>query len=155
MAALAALAARRGGAFRTSPILSPSCRYLTNATRPDYVASLLSAPRVAAKPGGWHPALVHSSGEVKFTVIRLQPDGGEVPRHFHSVTWDYFLPLEGKAMIETKTKDGQTKDFEMAPGSFLAVAPEDVHRVKNLSKSAEFVFLIAQAPRAKYDFVPA
>jgi quercetin dioxygenase-like cupin family protein len=57
-------------------------------------------------------------------------------------------------MIETTTKDGQTKDFEMSSGSFLAVAPGDVHRVKNLSKSGEFVFLIAQAPRAKYDFVP-
>ncbi|KXL49929.1 hypothetical protein M433DRAFT_158585 [Acidomyces richmondensis BFW] len=151
---MAALSARRVVVFGTTRTLSPPCRYLTNATRPNYVVSLVSAPRVPAKPGGWHPTLVHSSGEVKFTVIRLQPDGGEVPRHFHSHTWDYFLPLEGKAMIETTTKDGQTKDFEMSSGSFLAVAPGDVHRVKNLSKSGEFVFLIAQAPRAKYDFVP-
>ena len=56
-------------------------------------------------------------------------------------------------MIETETKDGVKKDYEMMPGSFLAVGPEDVHRVRNKSKEKEFVFLIAQAPRGQYDFV--
>ena len=106
-----------------------------------------------AKPGGWHPTLIHSSGEVKWTVIRLQPDGGEVPIHYHNKVSDYFVPLEGEAVIETETKDGVKKDYEMAPGSFLAVGPEDVHRVRNKSREKEFVFLIAQAPRGQYDFV--
>ena len=56
-------------------------------------------------------------------------------------------------MIETETKDGVKKDYEMTPGSFLAVGPEDVHRVRNKSREKEFVFLIAQAPRGQYDFV--
>lgn len=128
-------------------------RSITNATKPDYIPSLLSVPRVAAKPGGWHPTLVHSSGEVKWSVIRLQPDGGEVPIHYHNKVWDYFMPIEGEAVIETETKDGAKQDYEMKAGSFLAVGPGDVHRVRNVSKDKEFVFFIAQAPRQLYDFI--
>lgn len=76
-----------------------------------------------------------------------------MPTHWHSKVWDYFIPLEGEAVIETVTKDNIEKDFEMTPGSFLAVGPEDVHRVRNKSKEREFVFLIAQAPRGEYDFI--
>ena len=137
------LACRRiAGPGITSPLLSfhsivpqglqQQRRTVTNATKPDYTENLHTVPRVDAKPGGWHPTLVHSSGEVKFTVIRLQPDGGEVPIHYHNKVWDYFMPLEGEAVIETETKDGVKKDFEMKPGSFLAVGPEDAHRVRNL-----------------------
>lgn len=128
-------------------------RTITNATKPHHIPSLLNVPRVEANPGGWHPTLIHSSGDVKFTVIRLQPDGGEVPRHLHNQVWDYFVPLQGGAVIETTTKDGVEQDYEMKPGTFLAVGPLDVHRVRNRSKTEEFVFLIAQAPRGKYDFV--
>ena len=128
-------------------------RHVTNATKPDYVSNLNTVQRVEAKPGGWHPTLIHSSGEVKWTVIRLQPDGGEVPKHMHNQVWDYFMPLEGEAVIETETKDGTKQNFEMSAGTFLAVGPEDLHRVRNKSKDKEFVFLIAQSPRAKYDFV--
>ncbi|CAK1358978.1 unnamed protein product [Cercospora beticola] len=134
-------------------LLHQRSRPITNATKPDFVPSLLSVPRVSSKPGGWHPTLIHSSGEVKFTVIRLAPNGGEVPIHKHSHVWDYFMPLSGEAVIETRTKDGVKQDFEMKPGSFLAVGPEDVHRVVNKSEKEEFVFFIAQSPRAKYDFV--
>lgn len=56
-------------------------------------------------------------------------------------------------MIETETKDGVKKDYEVKPGSFLAVPPEDNHRVRNRSKTNEFVFFIAQAPRQQYDFI--
>lgn len=134
---------------------APQCqrRTVTNATKPDHITSLQNVPRVAEKPGGWHPTLVHSSGEVKWTVIRLKPNGGEVPKHSHSTVWDYFVPLEGEAVIETETKDGLKQAFDMVPGGFLAVGPNDIHRVRNKSQDKEFVFLIAQAPRAKYDFV--
>lgn len=40
--------------------------------------------------------------------------------------------------------------------SFLAVPPNDVHVVRNKNQKQgeeEFVFLIAQSPRQKYDFV--
>ncbi|KAK3642088.1 hypothetical protein LTR56_010959 [Elasticomyces elasticus] len=128
-------------------------RTITNATKPDFIPSLLDVRRVPAKPGNWHPTLVHSSGQTKFTVIRLAPAGGEVPNHYHNEGYDYFLPLSGEAVIETKTKDGVEKDYEMKPGSFLSVGPGDVHRVRNVSETEEFVFFIAQAPREKYDFV--
>ena len=128
-------------------------RNITNATKIDYIPDLHTVPRVEGKPGGWHPTLVHSSGEVKWTVIRLQPDGGEVPIHYHNKVWDYFMPIEGEAVIETTSKDGVKKDYEMKPGAFLACGPGDVHRVRNKSKDKEFVFFIAQAPRHQYDFV--
>ncbi|KXS95231.1 hypothetical protein AC578_1870 [Pseudocercospora eumusae] len=99
------------------------------------------------------PTLIHSSGDLKWTVIRLKPGGGEVPRHMHNAVRDYFVPLAGHAVIEVKTKDGEEKDFEMEEGTFLAVPPKDVHRVRNKSQTEEFVFLIAQTPRSKYDFV--
>ncbi|KAK3702811.1 hypothetical protein LTR37_014795 [Vermiconidia calcicola] len=127
-------------------------RPVTNATKPDYIPDLHTVSRVDAKPGGWHPTLVHSSGEVKFTVIRLDADGGEVPNHFHNQVWDYFVPLEGEAVIETVTKDGVKKDYEMKPGSFLAMPPEDIHRVRNTMEDKEFSFLLVQSPRTKYDF---
>lgn len=134
-------------------IKTSQIRSITNATKPDHISTLHTVPRVAEKPGGWHPTLVHSSGEVKWTVIRVQPNGGEVPKHSHSTVWDYFVPLEGEGVIETETKDGVKQDFDMVPGSFLAVGPNDVHRVRNKSNEREFVFLIAQSPRSKYDFI--
>lgn len=76
-----------------------------------------------------------------------------MPKHFHNTVSDYFVALEGEAVIETKTKDGVKKDFKMQKGSFLAVGPQDEHRVLNVSSTDEFVFLIAQAPRSSYDFI--
>lgn len=136
------------------PTLQISFRPVTNASKPDHVLNMLEVPVVKPKPGGWKPTLIHSSDEVKFTVIRVDPDG-EVPSHYHNNSWDYFVPLQGQAMIETRTKSGETKDYPMEVHSFLAVPPEDVHRVRNKSSTDEFVFLIAQSPRSKYDFVDA
>ena len=128
-------------------------RTITNATKPEHVQSLLSVKRGPEKEGGWHPTLIHSSSDLKWTVIRLQPGHGEVPSHLHTKVWDYFIPLSGKAVIETKTKDGIEKSHEMQPDTFLAVPAGDVHRVRNASEDKEFVFLIAQTPRSMYDFV--
>lgn len=128
-------------------------RTVTNATRPEYIQSLQSVQRGPEKEGRWHPTLVHSSGDLTWTVIRLQPGHGEVPPHFHTEVWDYFIPLSGEAVIETKTKDGIEKNYKMIPDTFLSVPAGDLHRVKNTSQDREFVFLIAQSPRFKYDFV--
>ena len=130
-------------------------RTVTNATKIDHVSALLDVPRVAPKPGGWKPTLIHSSGEVKFTVIRVEP-GGEVPRHFHHHVWDYFMPLAGQGVVKTKSKAGGLEaDYDLGPQGFLAVPPGDVHRVCNKSHEEEFTFLIAQSPRGEYDFVDA
>ena len=128
-------------------------RTVTNATKPDFILNLHTVPRVDVKTGGWRPTLIHSSGDVKWSVIRLEPDGGEVPIHYHNNVSDYFVPLEGEAVIETETKDGVKENYDMTPGSFLAVGPQDIHRVRNKSKEKEFVFLLAQAPRHQYDFI--
>ena len=129
-------------------------RTITNATKIDHVSALLDVTRVAPKPGGWRPTLIHSSGEVKFTVIRVEP-GGEVPRHFHHHVWDYFMPLAGQGVVESKTKAGDEVDYDLGPQSFLAVPPGDIHRVRNKSHDEELVFLIAQSPRHEYDFIDA
>jgi hypothetical protein len=63
------------------------------------------------------------------------------------------MRLPGEAMIEVRTKDGMAKDCEMRPRSFLALPPDHIHRVRDKSEKEEFVFLVAQAPRHKYDFV--
>ncbi|KAH8881128.1 hypothetical protein GQ53DRAFT_518938 [Thozetella sp. PMI_491] len=128
-------------------------RTVTNATRPDYVQSLQSLRKGTERDGGWHQTLVHSSGDLKWTVIRLKPGHGEVPAHFHTKVWDYFIPLSGKAVIETKTKEGAEKNYEMLPDTFLSVPAGDLHRVRNASESEEFVFLLAQSPRSMYDYI--
>ncbi|KAM0717400.1 hypothetical protein Q7P37_007252 [Cladosporium fusiforme] len=152
-----ALQLRQATTKRCPVYIHKSTRHLTNATKAQYVPSLPSIERTALKPGGWEPNIFHTSGEVKWSVIRLRPGGGEVPAHWHHQCWDYFIPLSGRAVIETKTKDGDAKEYDMQPGSFLALPPEEVHRVRNSSEGEdeEFVFLIAQAPRKKYDYVPA
>lgn len=142
---------------RPSYYIHKITRPLTNATKAQYVPHLPSIERGTSKAGGWEINTFHTSGEVKWSVIRLRPGSGEVPAHWHRHCWDYFIPLSGKAVIETKTKDGEAKEYDMLPGAFLALPPEEVHRVCNRSEGEdeEFVFLIAQAPRKKYDYVPA
>lgn len=56
-------------------------RTITNATKIDHVPALLDVARAAPKEGGWKPTLIHSSRDIKFTVIRVEP-GGEVSRNF-------------------------------------------------------------------------
>ena len=147
--------------LRPAPAWTPSLpktsqqhRTITNATKIDHVSALLDVSRVAPKPGGWKPTLIHSSGAVKFTVIRLDP-GDEVPRHFHNSSWDYFMALSGQGVVKTKTRAGDEMDYDLNPQSFLAVPPGDIHVVRNKSHEEEFVFLIAQSPRHEYDFVDA
>jgi len=74
----------------------------------------------------------------------------------HSKVWDYFIPLSGRGIITTTTKD-EVKDWEMQPGSFLSVGPYDVHVVRNAIRESgqgeEFVFFVIQSPRKEYDFV--
>jgi quercetin dioxygenase-like cupin family protein len=94
---------------------------------------------------------MHTSGELKFTVIRVVP-GGEVPKHYHREVWDYFVPLQG-GVIEVTTESGEVEGYPMNMHSFMAMPPTVIHRVRNNSSEAPFVFLIAQTLRAKYDFI--
>jgi mannose-6-phosphate isomerase-like protein (cupin superfamily) len=121
-------------------------------TEPDHIPSLPSVPTAEAKPGGWAPTLVHTSGELKFTVIRVLP-GGEVPLHYHHEVWDYFVPLQGEGVIEVVTESGRVEKYPMDMHSFMAMPPKIVHRVRNNLSEVPFVFLIAQSPRTKYDFI--
>lgn len=102
------------GAPRAQANLSTRGVISLDATKQDYIPTLFSVPRVDAKPGGWHLILIHSPDEVRFTVIRLQPGGGEVPKHLHNGVWDYFMALSGEAVIETRTKEEVEQDFEMS-----------------------------------------
>jgi mannose-6-phosphate isomerase-like protein (cupin superfamily) len=121
-------------------------------TVPEYIPSLPSVASPAVKPSGWAPTVMHESGEVKFTVIRVVP-GGEVPPHYHREVWDYFVPLQGEGLIEVTTKSRQVEEYPMDVHGFMAMPPKVIHRVRNRSSEAPFVFLIAQSPRTKYDFI--
>jgi mannose-6-phosphate isomerase-like protein (cupin superfamily) len=96
--------------------------------------------------------MVHTSSELKFTVIRVVPCG-EVPKHYHHEVWDYFMPLEGEGVVEVTTESGEVEGYPMNMHSFMAMPLTVIHRVRNNSSEAPFVFLIAQTPRAKYDFI--
>ena len=124
----------------------------TANAKPDHIPSLLKVPTAEVKPSGWAPTVVHKSGELKWTVIRVVP-GGEVPSHYHCEVWDFFVPLQGQGLIEVKTESGSIEEYPMEMHSFLAMPPKVVHRVCNKSSEALFVFLIAQSPRTKYDFI--
>jgi mannose-6-phosphate isomerase-like protein (cupin superfamily) len=114
--------------------------------------SLPSVATAEVKPGGWAPTVVHTSGGLKFTVIRVVP-GGEVPNHYHNEVWDYFVPLQGEGVTEVTTKSGEVEGYPMNMHGFMAMPPTIIHRVRNNSSEAPFVFLIVQTPRAKYDFI--
>jgi hypothetical protein len=62
------------------------------------------------------------------------------------------VPLQAKGAIETTTISGKVKDYLMEVNSFPAMMLEDVYCMRNKSNKAEFVFLIAQAPKGKYNF---
>ena len=76
-----------------------------------------------------------------------------MPPHLHHQVWDYFVPLEGEGVIEVTGTEGEVANYDMTVHSFLAMPPMDIHRVRNKSREVPFVFLIAQSPREKYDFV--
>lgn len=137
---------------------SPSkYRSITNATSPEHIPSLFSlssTTKIPAKSGHWHPSLVHYSGEVKFTVITVPP-GKEVPSDHHWAMWDYFIHMHGSGIIEIdKGKEAKAVNA----GAFLAVPPGVVHRVRNAASQKptgkeDFVFLLTQIPRGRYDFL--
>lgn len=124
----------------------------TADTEPDHIPSLPSVATAKVKPGGWASTVVHTSGELKFAVVRVVP-GGEIPKHYHHEVWDYFVPLQGEGVIEVTTESGEVEGYPMDMHSFMAMPPTVIHRVRNSSSEAPFVFLIAQTPRTKYDFI--
>ena len=120
---------------------------------PQYITQLLEVPRTDTKPGGWTLTPIHSSGAAQFCITRVEV-GGESPPHYHNENWDYAITLQGHGLIETTTKDGQKAEYPIAMGSFLSIPPNVVHRIVNTSKNGELVYLLTQAPKDKYDYVP-
>jgi hypothetical protein len=54
----------------------------TADTKQDHIPSLPSVATAEEKPGGWALTVVHTSGELKFAVIRVVP-GREASKHHH------------------------------------------------------------------------
>ena len=103
----------------------------TADTKPDHIPSLPSVATAEVKPSGWAPTVVHTSGELKFTVIRVVPGG--VPKHYHREVWDYFVPLQGEGVIEVTTESGEVEGYPMNMHSFMTMPPTVIHRVRNNS----------------------
>ena len=129
-------------------------RTVTNATKLDRVPTLPDVTRVAPKPGGWKSSFIHSSGEVKLTVIRVEPSGDCLANFYHNV-WGSCMPFAGQGVVETKSKAGDEVAYDLVPQSFLAVPPSDIHRVRNISYDEEFVFFMAQSSWHEYDLIDA
>jgi mannose-6-phosphate isomerase-like protein (cupin superfamily) len=118
---------------------SQSSRISTTANaKPDHTPSLLNVPMAEVKLSGWASTVVHTSGELKFTVIHVVP-GGEIPTHYHREVWDYFMPLQGEGVIEVTTESGRIEEYCMSMHSFLAMPPKVIHRVCNKSSEAQVV----------------
>lgn len=98
-------------------------------------------------------ALVHRT-EFAQAVVQTVPVGGEIGAHHHTGLWDYFICLRGEAEIALSTADGlDAGRFAARAGSFLAVRPDTTHRIRCVGTDEPFVFLLMQAPYAKYDYV--
>lgn len=89
--------------------------------------------------------------KLKFTVVRVSPNG-EVPKRYHREVWGYAVPLEGEGVIEVTTESGHVEKHLMNMQSLMAMPPNVVHRVRNMSSKSPFVFLIVQSPKITCDF---
>jgi quercetin dioxygenase-like cupin family protein len=124
-----------------------------NETQPAWVADLGAA--VGEPDGTLEPtaAVVHRT-EFAQAVVQLVPVGGQIGAHHHSGLWDYFIGLSGEAEISLSTADRPDAGrYRACAGSFLAVPPETTHSIRCTGTDQPFVFLLMQAPYARYDYI--
>jgi quercetin dioxygenase-like cupin family protein len=124
-----------------------------DVTQPAWVADLRAA--VGEPDGTLEPlaAVVHRT-EFAQAVVQLVPVGGQIGAHHHTGLWDYFIGLSGRAEIRLSTEDQPDAGrFDARAGSFLAVPPNTMHSIRCTSTDQPFVFLLMQAPYARYDYV--
>lgn len=121
---------------------------------PEYCEDLRSPDQSGElRSGGYLTLPIHETPVARVSVHKVLP-GGEIASHHHSASWDFFLPQGGVGIVETISEGGIENTYSLSDKSFLAVPPRVVHRVRNLSTTTAFTFVLVQTPFSQFDFVP-
>ncbi len=121
---------------------------------PEYCEDLTSLDQLGElRTGGYITSVIHETPIARVNVQKVLP-GGEIASHHHSASWDFFLPQGGVGVVETISEAGIETTYSLSDKSFLAVPPRMVHRVRNLSATTAFSFVLVQTPFSQFDFIP-
>jgi mannose-6-phosphate isomerase-like protein (cupin superfamily) len=97
--------------------------------------------------------MLHEDAPVQTAVYRVQPGSG-VPTHVHAKVYDIFIGVKGNVEIRYEGQHGNGV-FVLRPGAFCRMPPGVRHEISNPSKTDEACFLLVQASRESFDYVPA
>jgi mannose-6-phosphate isomerase-like protein (cupin superfamily) len=102
---------------------------------------------------GCEKGMLHEDAPVQTAVYRVQPGSG-VPTHVHAKVYDIFIGVKGNVEIRYEGQHGNGV-FVLRPGAFCRMPPGVRHEISNPSKTDEACFLLVQASREDFDYVPA
>lgn len=77
--------------------------------------------------------------------------GQKIPAHRHSAIDDVFLVLDGRGRIRTWDSHGNHHDHAVERGAVIVVEPGTAHEVS--CQGEEFVYVLTQSPKERYDMV--
>jgi len=101
---------------------------------------------------GCAKAMLHEDAAVQTSVYRVRPGSG-VPSHEHTQVYDLFIGLKGDLEIRFEG-ESESGVFILKPGAFCRVPPGVRHELSNPSKTDETCFLLVQATRSEFDYIP-
>ena len=99
-----------------------------------------------------------SIGSIRLAITKLMPGkvGDEfymTKGHFHidPQSGEVYFGLKGRGLLIMQTKDGETGEIELEPGTIACIPPGWAHRSVNTGDT-EFVFLAAFPREAGHDY---
>jgi mannose-6-phosphate isomerase-like protein (cupin superfamily) len=102
---------------------------------------------------GCKKGMLHEDAPVQTAVYRVQPGSG-VPTHLHARVYDIFVGIKGIVEIRYEGQHGNVV-FVLTRGGFCRMPPGVRHEISNPSKTDEAFFLLIQASREDFDYMPA
>ena len=102
---------------------------------------------------GCEKGMLHEDAPVQTAMYRVQPGSG-VPTHLHAWVYDLFVGVKGDIEIRYEGQHGNGV-FVLKPGAFCRMPPGVRHELSNPSKTDDACFLLLQASREDFDYVPA
>ena len=102
---------------------------------------------------GCEKGMLHEDAPVQTAVYHVKPGSG-VPTHLHARVYDVFGGIKGDVEIRYEGQHGNGV-FVLKPGGFCRLPPGVRHEVSNPSKTEDACFLLVQASREGFDYVPA
>ncbi|KYK30365.1 MAG: hypothetical protein AYK23_01170 [Candidatus Proteinoplasmatales archaeon SG8-5] len=101
---------------------------------------------------------LESIGNIRLAVTKLMPGkvGDEyymTKGHYHEdpQSGEVYFGLKGRGLLIMQTKDGETGEIELDPGTIACIRPGWAHRSVNTGNE-EFVFLAAFPREAGHDY---